>query len=55
MVMSLIMGIVLNYTMFLCTIVNSALTTTTIVGVLKGVVTTVSAHQCSRPLLQPLL
>lgn len=42
MVMSLVMGIVLNYTMFLCTIVNSALTTT-IVGVLKGVVTTVSA------------
>ncbi|EFJ15785.1 hypothetical protein SELMODRAFT_179881 [Selaginella moellendorffii] len=34
--LSLIMGIVLNYTMFLCTIVNSALTTT-IVGVLKGV------------------
>ncbi|KAL0557718.1 hypothetical protein IC582_006268 [Cucumis melo] len=30
------MGIVLNFTMFLCTIVNSALTTT-IVGVLKGV------------------
>ncbi|KAF8110859.1 hypothetical protein N665_0078s0052 [Sinapis alba] len=29
------MGIVLNFTMFLCTIVNSALTTT-IVGVLKG-------------------
>ncbi|GAA0160738.1 secondary carrier transporter [Lithospermum erythrorhizon] len=35
-VISLVMGIVLNYTMFLCTIVNSALTTT-IVGVLKGV------------------
>lgn len=35
-VASLIMGIALNYTMFLCTIVNSALTTT-IVGVLKGV------------------
>ncbi|KAM7277168.1 hypothetical protein ACFE04_019034 [Oxalis oulophora] len=34
--MSLVMGIVLNFTMFLCTIVNSALTTT-IVGVLKGV------------------
>ncbi|KNA14500.1 hypothetical protein SOVF_107040 [Spinacia oleracea] len=33
---SLIMGIALNFTMFLCTIVNSALTTT-IVGVLKGV------------------
>lgn len=36
LILSLIMGIVLNYTMFLCTIVNSALTTT-IVGVLKGV------------------
>lgn len=35
-VASLIMGIALNFTMFLCTIVNSALTTT-IVGVLKGV------------------
>ncbi|XP_022132153.1 UDP-galactose/UDP-glucose transporter 7 [Momordica charantia] len=34
--LSLVMGIVLNFTMFLCTIVNSALTTT-IVGVLKGV------------------
>ncbi|KAG5225110.1 UDP-galactose/UDP-glucose transporter [Salix suchowensis] len=36
LVISLVMGIVLNFTMFLCTIVNSALTTT-IVGVLKGV------------------
>lgn len=39
--LSLVMGIVLNFTMFLCTIVNSALTTT-IVGVLKGVGSTVS-------------
>lgn len=39
LVISLVMGIVLNYTMFLCTAVNSALTTT-IVGVLKGVGTT---------------
>ncbi|GJP79786.1 hypothetical protein CLOP_g10004 [Closterium sp. NIES-67] len=37
---SLVMAIVLNYTMFLCTMVNSALTTT-IVGVLKGVFTTI--------------
>ncbi|KAF3446492.1 hypothetical protein FNV43_RR11671 [Rhamnella rubrinervis] len=36
LLLSLVMGIVLNFTMFLCTIVNSALTTT-IVGVLKGV------------------
>ncbi|XP_073288077.1 UDP-galactose/UDP-glucose transporter 7-like isoform X3 [Primulina huaijiensis] len=36
LLLSLVMSIVLNYTMFLCTIVNSALTTT-IVGVLKGV------------------
>lgn len=36
LLLSLVMGIVLNYTMFWCTIVNSALTTT-IVGVLKGV------------------
>ncbi|KAJ4958026.1 hypothetical protein NE237_025137 [Protea cynaroides] len=35
-VLSLVMSIVLNFTMFWCTIVNSALTTT-IVGVLKGV------------------
>lgn len=39
LIMSLFMGIILNYTMFLCTMVNSALTTT-IVGVLKGVGTT---------------
>ena len=38
---SLVMGIVLNFTMFWCTICNSSLTTT-IVGVLKGVFTTVS-------------
>uniref|UniRef100_A0A0D9WMS3 Sugar phosphate transporter domain-containing protein n=1 Tax=Leersia perrieri TaxID=77586 RepID=A0A0D9WMS3_9ORYZ len=36
LVISLVMGIFLNFTMFWCTIVNSALTTT-IVGVLKGV------------------
>ncbi|XP_038695584.1 UDP-galactose/UDP-glucose transporter 7-like isoform X2 [Tripterygium wilfordii] len=36
LITSLVMGIALNFTMFLCTIVNSALTTT-IVGVLKGV------------------
>ncbi|WOK94051.1 UDP-sugar transporter [Canna indica] len=36
LVLSLVMAIILNFTMFLCTIVNSALTTT-IVGVLKGV------------------
>ncbi|KAI3985702.1 hypothetical protein MKX01_030616 [Papaver californicum] len=36
LLLSLVMGIVLYFTMFLCTIVNSALTTT-IVGVLKGV------------------
>jgi hypothetical protein len=41
LIISLVMGIVLNYTMFWCTIVNSALTTT-IVGVLKGVGSTVS-------------
>ncbi|KAM3208306.1 hypothetical protein ACQJBY_063148 [Aegilops geniculata] len=40
LLISLVMGIVLNYTMFWCTIVNSALTTT-IVGVLKGVGSTV--------------
>ncbi|KAF6175004.1 hypothetical protein GIB67_026492, partial [Kingdonia uniflora] len=36
LIISLVMGIVLNYKMFLCTIINFALTTT-IVGVLKGV------------------
>lgn len=41
LLISLVMGIVLNFTMFWCTIVNSALTTT-IVGVLKGVGSTVS-------------
>lgn len=39
LILSMVMSIVLNFTMFLCTIVNSALTTT-IVGVLKGVVST---------------
>jgi solute carrier family 35 protein len=42
LLVSLVMGIVLNFTMFWCTIVNSALTTT-IVGVLKGVGSTVSS------------
>jgi len=41
LILSLVMGIVLNFIMFLCTIVNSALTTT-VVGVLKGVSSTVS-------------
>ncbi|KAF6150981.1 hypothetical protein GIB67_026902 [Kingdonia uniflora] len=36
LIISLVMGIVLNYTMFLYTIINSSLTTT-IAGVLKGV------------------
>lgn len=45
LVISLVMGIVLNFTMFWCTIVNSALTTT-IVGVLKGVGSTVSLPPC---------
>lgn len=40
LILSFVMGIALNFTMFLCTIVNSALTTT-IVGVLKGVGSTV--------------
>ncbi|KHN10262.1 Putative UDP-sugar transporter, partial [Glycine soja] len=40
LILALVMGIVLNFNMFLCTIVNSALTTTTIVGVLKGIVST---------------
>lgn len=39
-VLSLVMGMILNLTMFWCTIVNSALTTT-IVGVMKGVVSMV--------------
>ncbi|PSS01041.1 UDP-sugar transporter like [Actinidia chinensis var. chinensis] len=42
LLLSLVMGIVLNYTMFLCTVVNSALTTT-IIGVLKGVGSTTLA------------
>nr|KAJ0197840.1 hypothetical protein LSAT_V11C700363450 [Lactuca sativa] len=40
LVLSLVMAIILNYTKFLCTIVNYALTTTT-VGDLKGLRSTV--------------
>jgi hypothetical protein len=53
LVISLVMGIVLNFTMFWCTIVNSALTTT-IVGVLKGVGSTVSLPTYER-LVCPLI
>lgn len=41
LVISLFMGVLLNYSLFLCTLVNSALTTT-VIGALKGVVATVS-------------
>ena len=38
-VLALLAGMLLNYALFLCTLTNSALTTT-VVGVLKGVVST---------------
>lgn len=41
LVVSLFIGVLLNYSLFLCTLVNSALTTT-VIGALKGVVATVS-------------
>ncbi|GAQ86442.1 hypothetical protein KFL_002890090 [Klebsormidium nitens] len=39
LIVSLFIGVLLNYSLFLCTLVNSALTTT-VVGALKGVVAT---------------
>jgi len=49
MVASLLMGSLLNYCLFLCTLCNSALTTT-IVGTLRSVLGTVSSHAQFLPL-----
>lgn len=49
LVASLLMGSLLNYCLFLCTLCNSALTTT-IVGTLRSVLGTVSSHAQFLPL-----
>lgn len=50
LVISLFIGVLLNYSLFLCTLVNSALTTT-VIGALKGVVATVSLERVTSGVL----